>query len=138
MYHLHDEVSANVALLRRLLEPRVHVVLLAVYLVVDVVEGLAAEGAAAGAAHEALGVEQAAHGLAGLGAAVDWLAASHAVTYEAKKMLIRFGKGLKSLTHCQFDRETTFNFQEILETDNPKATLLVISSIYIANSKDSI
>ena len=42
--HFHDEVTAYGTFLRGLLEARVHVVLLAVDLAVDVVEGFAPEG----------------------------------------------------------------------------------------------
>ena len=60
---LHDEVAADLALLRSLLESRVEVVLLAVDLPVHVVEGLASESSAAAAAHEAGSVVQIAHSL---------------------------------------------------------------------------
>ncbi len=73
--HLHDRVLADGALLGRLLEPGPQVVLLAVHLAVDVVEGLAAQGAPARAADEAVGVVEVAHGLARLARACHPLAA---------------------------------------------------------------
>ena len=56
-----------------------HVVLLAVDLAVDVVKGLAAEGPAARAADEAVGVVQLAHGLARVPRPAHLLPARHAV-----------------------------------------------------------
>ena len=56
-----------------------HVVLLAVDFAVDVVKGLAAEGPAARAAHEAVGVVQLAHGLTRVPRPAHLLAARHAV-----------------------------------------------------------
>lgn len=64
--HLHDEVATDGTLLCCLLEAGVEVVLLAVHLAVHVVEGLASQCPAAGAADEAISVVQVTHGLARL------------------------------------------------------------------------
>ena len=60
---LHDEVATDLTFLRGLLEAAVEIILLAVDLSVDVVEGLASQCAAAAAADKAGGVIEVAHGL---------------------------------------------------------------------------
>lgn len=102
-HHFHDQVATNGALLSRLLKARIlqgrkkererergvglgaserslkgssyHVVLLAVDTTVHIVESLAAQRPATGAADEAVRVIEIAHGLAGLAGALHLLAA---------------------------------------------------------------
>ena len=62
-YRFHDKVTANIAPFRRLLETKVEIVLLTVYLPVHIVECLAPEGSSTGDADEAIGVVQVTHGL---------------------------------------------------------------------------
>lgn len=56
-------MSTNTALLSSLLETRVQIILLAVHLAMDIVKRLAPQRTTAGAADEAPGVVQIAHGL---------------------------------------------------------------------------
>ena len=87
-HHLHNKVAADGTLLRRLLEARVEVVLLAVHLAVHIVESLAPERTAAGAADKAGRVVQVAHSLAGL------TCAAYLVTAGVAHACGRRGRGL--------------------------------------------
>ena len=60
---LHDEVPADLALLRGLLEARVQVVLLTVHLAIHIVESLATESPATGTTDKTRGVIQVTHSL---------------------------------------------------------------------------
>ena len=79
-----------------------HVVLLAVDLAVDVVEVLAAERPAAGAADEALGVVQLVHGLARVPRPAHLLLARHALACGGAKR--RLNKG-PTLWGCVLDAQ---------------------------------
>lgn len=95
--HLHDKMAANGALFGSLLKAAVQIVLLTIHLAVDIIKGLATQRSATAAAHEAIGMIQVAHRLAGLLGALDTIATS--VT-NAK---IVAGKQMRTVLHLVLD-----------------------------------